>query len=320
MQTPPIQTPAETIHEPVKTSTTAVVDNHSSAAPNPAVVLPTEDDKDKGNDYAEQPEVTTTPSVELVLANESFLKDNFPLLSQALDAVTGLLKGAKPVDKILGDRTKLENALSTVDYHTIAALLVPVPPGLKTDYLTYARVVLGLFEHASTTLVDVIDPLIKRLSMLISSEPARYSYNPIADQAFQKQALLQRDLRKALDACFDDSDKSRVYYEQAIRRNRDWVELYTVVDKITRASKLDYARIDKRVEEANALTAQIVEMNQKGEFSTMTKRSFDSITQMLSVAAEAVTLLSSAAYHGRALETSLQALVKQLGTVIPTLR
>ena len=253
-----------------------------------------------------------TDGEDVAIANESFIRENFPIVGQALDSIVGLLKTLTPIEKVLGDQQRLQGIVGNVDYMSLGPLLVDVPEGLNTDYLTYLTVVEQLYEHAAQVETVLLDPLQRHLAQLVSSPTARYTFNPALDKQVREFSRERDQIRSQLDKCFTNSGKSKIHYQKAFRRNGDWRDIYATAERIMKLSELDTTRIMKKAEQISELSDTLVKLNASGELPTMDAKTFEATRFMMQAAAEEVSMISIAYYHGKAGTTALSLVVKQL--------
>lgn len=253
-----------------------------------------------------------TDGDDVAIANESFLRENFPQIGQALDSIASLLKTTTPIEKVLGDQQRLLGVVGNIDYMSLGPLLVDVPEGLDTDYLTYLNVVEQLYKHATLVEAAILDPLQRHLAQLVSSPTARYTYNAALDKQVREFSRERDQIRTQLDKCFTSSGKTKIHYQKAFRRNGDWRDIYGQAEKIMKLSQMDTSRIMKKAEQISELNDTLVKLNAAGELPAMDAKTFEATRFMMQAAAEEISMISIAYYHGKAGTTALSNVVKQL--------
>lgn len=293
MNTEPVQAPAEAKEEDQNT-----------------VVVDTQEDVLNLEDAPMIPEGSDVAVVGL--ATEGILRETFPRLGAALDSVLGLLSNSTPNDKPLGNYHRLEGILASTDYMTLGPLLVDVPEGLNTDYLTYLKVVEKLYKHVARVQTEVLTPLQKHLGQLISMSHHRYVYNPVLDRSIRKFDSERNEIRGLLNKCFTDSAKTKLHYDRAFKRNGDWGDVYDVVERTQRLSRLPVEAIQKQVQEISELTNHLTKLVNEGEVASMDQQTLSATQYWIEVAAEEVSMISVGYYHVNAATTCLNNIVKQL--------
>ena len=264
-------------------------------------------------DMQDAPMIADGSDVEVIgVATEGFLKEKFPGLATALDSVLSLLTNTRPVERQLGDFNRLSAILTNTDFMTLGPLLVDVPEGLNTDYLTYLKVVERLYLHAEQAQSEVLTPLQRHLSQLISSNHHRYVYNPVLDKKIRKFNAEREEIRTALNKCFTDTGKTKLHYDRAFRRNGDWAEIYSVVERLQKQTKLSPASVQKQVQEISELTNHLAKLSSAGEIPGMDQQTYTATEFWVRTAAEEVSMISVGYYHANAATTCLANVVKQL--------
>jgi len=293
MNTEPVQAPAEA----------------KSADQN---MIPVDTERDV-QDLQDAPMIADGSDVEVTgVATEGFLKDKFPTLASTLDSVIGLLTNTRPIERQLGDFNRLSAVLSNTDYMTLGPLLVDVPEGLNTDYLTYLNVVERLYRHAAQAQSEVLTPLQRHLAQLISSQHHRYVYNPVLDKKIRKFAAEREVIRIELNKCFTDSGKTKLHYDRAFRRNGDWKDIYNVAEIVQTQTLVSPTAVQKQVQEISELANQLVKQVNAGEVPGMDQQTYVATEFWMQAAAEEVSLISVGYYHANAACTCLANITKQL--------
>ena len=293
MNTEPVQAPAE-------------------SQPADQNVIPVDTQRDV-LELQDAPMIAKGSDVEVMgVATEGFLKEKFPTFATALDSVIGLLTNVRPIERQLGDFNRLSAILSSTDYMTLGPLLVDVPEGLDTDYLTYLSVVERLYRHVAQAQSELLTPLQRHLAQLISSQHHRYVYNPVLDKKIRKFSAEREEIRLELNKCFSNTGKSKLHYDRAFRRNSDWKDIYNVAEIIQSQTLVSPAAVQKQVQEISELANQLAKLANAGEVPGMDQQTYNATEFWVRSAAEEVSMISVGYYHANAACTCLANITKQL--------
>lgn len=132
--------------------------------------------------------------------------------------------------------TNSSRRLRRLDYARYRDTKVQVPQGLKTDMLSYVKVLGSATESVTKIDREVIEPLLAWLnSNLGRPEDLRSLTGGISVAGFKP--INSEAVLKTIDACFstDGRQEAMVPYGQAIKRSADWDEIDKVSADIRRA-------------------------------------------------------------------------------------
>lgn len=169
-------------------------------------------------------------------------------LSKALMRLPGFFKDAReyitshignPLAHIFAKKDLQWTALKINDtsYTQIKDESVPVPPGLKTDYLSYSTTLLqssiGANEILTRTVLEFERWISKKLGNPSTLASLSQSLPSHLTMDFETTEKLYTKISQHFVAS-NQIQHASVKYEQAFRRNADWIHLLENVDKINK--------------------------------------------------------------------------------------
>lgn len=246
------------------------------------------------------------------LAMESALRDIFNFFNDRLRNASQSLRNLSPIDKITEDKRRFLQVIDKVDYMTIESLLVQTPEGFKGTYLDYLSRTRQVMEAVHRVEKEVLDPLEKLVSDIIATEQARSRYD---DGVHRKLKLFSTETKQASQALADMFTASLRYkstYGEVVRRNSDWVMIFTEIEKIISASFLDVNRLIKKTDDLAKLFDTVSGMATNKNLAMYNGRQRQLLSDLAMMAADQVALVSVAFYHSRAASSSISTTVKQI--------
>ena len=126
--------------------------------------------------------------------------------------------------------------IAKASYPAMRGTEVYIPAGLKTDYLTYGKVLETATESMASLKHDVLQPFQKWLAQKLGNPSSLNSLTADAKIENYKSHATPK-LEKSIQDCFNLHGKQEVVtaYENAVKRNADWAAISAVADKLNAA-------------------------------------------------------------------------------------
>lgn len=206
------------------------------------------------------------------------LKTTMPSLVNGFQALVNTIKPKETVMALTVKEAVLLNRVEQITYINLSDLMLPVPEGMQTKYLTYIVILEDAIEYAQGIAAN-LEEFTKWVAKIITNASMR---NDTArhDNRWRKMQD-EREVRyKAIGSCFGTTNNDKLKYSKLLDRNADWHEVINRAHGLTKAiNKIDRTELLKQSKHVQSLLEKVLETSKRNGFDATSPEVLASLSE-----------------------------------------
>lgn len=231
----------------------------------------------KDMEMAKEAAILSVPHIAQEGVSE-LLKTTMPSLVNGFQALVNTIKPKETVMALTVKEAVLLNRVEKITYINLADLMLPVPEGMQTKYLTYIAILEDAIEYAQGIAAN-LEEFTKWVAKIITNASMR---NDTArhDNRWRKMQD-EREVRyKAIGSCFGTTNNDKLKYSKLLDRNADWHEVINRAHGLTKAiNKIDRTELLKQSKHVQSLLEKVLETSKRNGFDATSPEVLASLSE-----------------------------------------
>jgi len=231
----------------------------------------------KDMEMAKEAAILSVPHIAQEGVSE-LLKTTMPSLVNGFQALVNTIKPKETVMALTVKEAVLLKRVEQITYINLADLMLPVPEGMQTKYLTYIAILEDAIEYAQGIATN-LEEFTKWVAKIITNASMR---NDTArhDNRWRKMQD-EREVRyKAIGSCFGTTNNDKLKYSKLLDRNADWHEVINRAHGLTKAiNKIDRTELLKQSKHVQSLLEKVLETSKRNGFDATSPEVLASLSE-----------------------------------------
>ena len=236
-----------------------------------------EDPANEETEHAKEAAILSVPHIAQEGVSE-LLKTTMPSLVNGFQALVNTIKPKETVMALTVKEAVLLKRVEQITYINLADLMLPVPEGMQTKYLTYIAILEDAIEYAQGIAAN-LEEFTKWVAKIITNASMR---NDTArhDNRWRKMQD-EREVRyKAIGSCFGTINNDKLKYSKLLDRNADWHEVINRTHGLTKAiNKIDRTELLKQSKHVQSLLEKVLETSKRNGFDATSPEVLASLSE-----------------------------------------
>lgn len=231
----------------------------------------------KDMEMAKEAAILSVPHIAQEGVSE-LLKTTMPSLVNGFQALVNTIKPKETVMALTVKEAVLLKRVEQITYINLSDLMLPVPEGMQTKYLTYIAILEDAIEYAQGIATN-LEEFTKWVAKIITNASMR---NDTArhDNRWRKMQD-EREVRyKAIGSCFGITNNDKLKYSKLLDRNADWHEVINRAHGLTKAiNKIDRTELLKQSKHVQSLLEKVLETSKRNGFDATSPEVLASLSE-----------------------------------------